>query len=317
MWMSASAAARITEVPSGTATARPSISSATLRVSRRSGVAKSLSARDRMSASSSWGRDRQIVADESHIARRQTEILRKIFQRAQHRQRREAAERAQRTELHRVAQIAEHLEILARTASIDNVVDQLGPANRSYSARRAFAARFDRAKLHRVARHPRHVDGVVKHDDSAVAEDSAARGNRLKVQRSVEHRVGKISAQRSSDLNRANRPAAGGAVAVVFDDFAQRHAHRGFDQSRPLRVARELKRYRAARVAGTVVAEEFRAALDNDWDRREGNHVVDERRFTEETFQRGNRRLETNHPAPALDTFEHRRFLAADVRAGA
>src|SRR5277367_3535211 len=101
IWIPASAAARITEVPSGTAMVRPSISNATLRVSRRSGVAKSLSARDRMSASSSWGRDRQIVADESHIARRQTEILRKIFQRAQHRQRSQAAKRAQRTELHR------------------------------------------------------------------------------------------------------------------------------------------------------------------------------------------------------------------------
>src|ERR1017187_5206395 len=44
-WIPASAAARITEVPAGTATARPSISNATVVVARRSGVAKSLSAR--------------------------------------------------------------------------------------------------------------------------------------------------------------------------------------------------------------------------------------------------------------------------------
>src|SRR5580693_4554818 len=108
MWIPASAAARITEVPSGTDTARPSISNAMLEAFRRSGVAQSLSARDRMSARSSWGRDRQIVTYECHIPRRQTEILRKIFQRTQHRQRSQTAERAQRTELHRIAKIAEH-----------------------------------------------------------------------------------------------------------------------------------------------------------------------------------------------------------------
>src|SRR5271166_2926450 len=79
MWMPASAAARITEVPSGTATARPSISNATVGAPERSGVAKSLSLRDRMAVAGSCGGDSQIAADEINVAQGQTEILGKIF----------------------------------------------------------------------------------------------------------------------------------------------------------------------------------------------------------------------------------------------
>jgi len=43
MWIPASAAARITDVPSGTATGRPSISSVTIVADCRRGVEKSLS----------------------------------------------------------------------------------------------------------------------------------------------------------------------------------------------------------------------------------------------------------------------------------
>src|SRR5260370_7388398 len=86
-WIPASAAARITDVPSGTATPRPSISSATVLAPGRSGVAKSLSIRDRMVAASSCYRDRQVVADEFNVALGKTEIFTQILYPPQHNQR--------------------------------------------------------------------------------------------------------------------------------------------------------------------------------------------------------------------------------------
>src|SRR5208282_6938126 len=82
-------------------------------------------------------------------------------------------------------------------------------------------------------------------------------------------------------------------------------------------VAGELKRHSAARAAGAQGAEKFRAALDDDRNSRERDYVVNHRRLAKQSFERGKRRLEADHPAAAFDAFEHRGFLAADVGAGA
>ena len=59
------------------------------------------------------------------------------------------------------------------------------------------------------------------------------------------------------------------------------------------------------------------AAVQNDRNGGQGDHVVDDRGLAEEALQRRQRRLEAHLAAFALQGFEERGFLAADVGAGA
>ena len=83
----------------------------------------------------------------------------------------------------------------------------LDAAGRADPAGRALAAGFDGAELHRKARLLGHVDGVVEHDDAAMADQAVARGKRLIVERRIEQRAREIGAERTADLHRAHRSA--------------------------------------------------------------------------------------------------------------
>ena len=50
-----------------------------------------------------------------------------------------------------------------------------------------------------------HVDGVVEHDDAAMADQAVARRKGLVVERRVEQRAREIGAERAADLHRADR----------------------------------------------------------------------------------------------------------------
>src|ERR1700730_8147098 len=110
---SANAAARITDVPSGTVTARPSTSRAISFAESRAGVPRSLSLIDNTASLPSRNKNHSLVySNTSLVYRWKTKILRKIFQRAEDRQWRQAAERAQRAGRHGVAEVAQQFNII-------------------------------------------------------------------------------------------------------------------------------------------------------------------------------------------------------------
>src|SRR3954469_8496829 len=55
------------------------------------------------------------------------------------------------------------------------------------------------------------------------------------------------------------------------------------------------------------------ALVQDDGYARERNDVVDDGRFPEQSLDRRKRRLRSDDSALALQAFQHRRFLAADV----
>src|SRR5690606_2201771 len=123
-----SAAARITEVPSGTLTGRPSMVSITMFSDTRAGVPRSRSRLMTVSsiAVSLWsGRVRGRGGG-------QPEVFRKVVQRGQHRVGRHAAQRAKRSAQHGVAQVAQqvYLLLVAGAARRDPVqrFDEIGRA---------------------------------------------------------------------------------------------------------------------------------------------------------------------------------------------
>ena len=174
-----------------------------------------------------------------------------------------------------------------------------------------------RAEFHGEPRLLRHVDGVVEHDDAAMADQAVARGESFVVERRVEQGAWEIGPERSADLNRAHRPSARGAAADVVDQFAQRDAEGGFEQAAMPDVAGELDRHGSARAAHAEVAVMRGALRQHHRHRRQRQHVVDDGRPAEQADMRRQRRFCPHDPALAFEAFEQRGLFAADIGAGA
>ena len=190
-------------------------------------------------------------------------------------------------------------------------------AGRTDPAGRALAAGFDGAELHREARLPSHVDAVVEHHDAAMADQPVAGGEGLIVERRIEQRAREVGAERSADLHRAHRAPGKRAAADVVDEFAERDAERGLEQAAISDIARELDRHGAARASHAELGIGLGAAVEDEGDRRERQHVVDHGRLAEQALVRRQRRLGADDAAAAFQAFQQRGLLAADIGAGA
>ena len=103
IWVPASIAARMIEVPSGTVTLWPSMVSVTMVSDLERGVPKSVSCDQRHG-------DRPLFRG-LQARRRRAEIFPEMVQRAHHRVGRETAQRAQRAEFHGVAEVFDHGDV--------------------------------------------------------------------------------------------------------------------------------------------------------------------------------------------------------------
>jgi hypothetical protein len=133
----------------------------------------------------------------------------------------------------------------------------------------------------------------------------------------IELRRRNIGAERTADLHRADGTPGGRAAAVLIQQFSQADAESALDETAALDVASELYRYRPARAADAEIAIVRRAALKNDRHARERDHIVDDRRTSEQTFDGGQWRADAHFAAAALQALEHRSLFAADVSARA
>ena len=80
-----------------------------------------------------------------------------------------------------------------------------------------------------------------KHDDTAVPKHAALRRKRFVVKRDVQHRLGKIGAQRPANLDGPYRAAGRGAAAPVFDQLAKCPAEFDLNETAAFDVAGELE----------------------------------------------------------------------------
>src|SRR5580698_3496238 len=197
IWVPASIAARMIEVPSGTVTLWPSMVSVTMVSDLERGVPKSVS----------WISDMAISLFRSLKALgSRAEIFPEVFERARYGVGREAAECAERAEFHGVAEVFDDGEVLLDAFAGADLVDGLDATGRSDPAGRALAAGFDGAEFHRKARLLQHVDGVVEHHDAGMADQAVARREGFIIERRVEQRAWEIGSKRAADLHRADGP---------------------------------------------------------------------------------------------------------------
>src|SRR4051794_15039006 len=308
IWWPASIAARMIEVPSGTVTWLPSMVSVTIVSDFERGVPKSISSIRDIVVLLFRGLKR---------GRGRDEILPEVLQCAEHGVGREAAERAERAEFHGVAEVFDECEVFAHALALDDLLDGLDAAGRADPARRALAAGFDGAEFHGETRLLAHVDAVVEHDDTAVADQAVARGEGLVVERRVEQRAREVGAQGASDLYRADRAARERAAAVVVDELAERHAEGRLEQPAVADVAGELDRHRTARATHAEIGIGLGAFGQDEGDGGERQHVVDDGRLAEQAVMRGQWRLCAHEATTAFEAFQQRGLFAANVSAGA
>ncbi len=191
------------------------------------------------------------------------------------------------------------------------------PRVRADPARRALAAALDGAKLEGEASLPRHVDSIVEDHDATVTDEAILCGEGFVVEWRIEERTGKIGPKRAADLHGADLTARRRASPDVVDELAEGDAEGRFVEAAVLDVAGELDRHRAARATHAVVGIGLRTLGKNERHRREREHVVDHGRAAEQALVGGERRLGANDAALALEAFEQRGLLAADIGAGA
>jgi hypothetical protein len=185
----ASAAARISEVPAGTVTAWPSMSSVTVSPAPTFGVPKSISPCAFMRASLPSKSARS--ADNTGIG---------VMLPMAH------SEPCS----HRVAEVFAEVLISSALSAAD-AIDDLDTARRADAAGRAFSAGFNGAEFHCITRLLRHVHGIVESDDTAVAESGPDRGKCLVVEHA--YRTAIQAGKRPAARRPARHVAAGPSVS--------------------------------------------------------------------------------------------------------
>jgi len=92
-----------------------------------------------------------------------------------------------------VLQRSDHGDVLGDAFAAADLVDGLDAAGGADPARRALAAGFDGAEFHRKAGLLGHIDAVVEHHDSGMADQAITGRERFVIERGIEQRAGKYA----------------------------------------------------------------------------------------------------------------------------
>src|SRR5258705_12782900 len=240
--MPASDAARMSEVPAGTVTGMPSISSEMAWPLGRGGVPRSIMASSILGfIVMALAFQTRIISLGSRGARRlPVKIFREMLQSAHYRHGGQPPKGAKRTIPQSLTQVLNQVDILHDLLALHDLVHGFGPAHGTDPAGGAFAAGFDGAELEGEAGLLGQVHGIVEYDDAAVPDHAAFGGESLVIQRHIEQAFRPIGAQRPPDLDRANGSARIGAAAEIVDQLAQGQSERPLDQAALFDVAGKL-----------------------------------------------------------------------------
>src|SRR5206468_6795084 len=112
-------------------------------------------------------------------------------------------------------------------------------------------------------------------------------------------------------------PTAANAAAVPLDQLAERQAHRLFDVAGPFDMAGNAEQFCADIIGPADRGEPRRAAAQDVGRDRYRLDIVDGGRAAIEADIGGEWRLQPRLALLALEAFQQRSFLAADIGAGA
>ena len=186
------------------------------------------------------------------------------------------------------------------------------------AARRALAAALILEKAQQVERHRLHVVLVGEHDNRGRAGKAAVRLERAEIERDVGHRRRQDAARGAARQIALERVAVGHAAAEFVDQLARGDPGRGELDAGLAHPAghREGAQPLApvAALAGEPVRRPSRRCRAPS---RASRHCCIRVGRPKRPTCAGNGGSLPRQPALALDAFEHRRFFAADIGAGA
>ncbi len=151
--------------------------------------------------------------------------------------------------------------------SVMPVKDYFTHLPQAFTARQAFAAGLALEEGGVIAGHVHHA-GLIVHDNHAAGTHHRAGFCQfVEVHRQVEQAFRNNAAGRTAGLYRLEFTALGNAAADIEDDFAERRAHRDFDQPGIGNVADEREYLGAFAACGTYLAVPVSAVVDNQSER--------------------------------------------------
>ena len=194
---------------------------------------------------------------------------------------------------------------------------QVGGLLGADAAWRALAAALVLEEFDEVERHCFHVVLVGKDHNSVGADEAAIFLQRAEIERDVGHGRGQDAARGAARQIALEDVAVGHATAKFVDQFARGDAGgREFD-ARILDAARHRKTAKAFALVAALRGEPVGALLDDVADPEQRLDVLFQRWPAEQADLRHIGRPMARQAALALDRFDHRRFFAADISAGA
>src|SRR5271169_288218 len=231
------------------------------------------------------------------------------------------AEGADRVALDLGGDFHQHVDLALLGAAFRHAVEHAPHPAHALAARRALAATLVLVEIGYARHRFDDVVGLV-HDDHG---GGAERG--LLVAAAVEIHQERIALIGTGGYERHRRaarndgeqivPAAAHAAGVPLDQFAQRNAHILFDIARTLDMTRNAIELGAGIVGAPDAGEPGGAAPHDVGHLRDGLDIIDGGRAAIEAHIGRERRLQPRLAFFAFETFQKRRLLAADIRAGA
>ena len=165
----------------------------------------------------------------------------KVLQGGEHGVRSRLSKAAERGDLNHLGKALEFFDIAHLALALCNAGKDLVHAGCAFTTRCAFTAGLFADEVHEELGDVDHAAVFIHDDKTAGTDDCADFLQRVKVHREVEMLFRQASAGRAADLDSFELLAVLDAAADVIDDFAERRAHRDFDQAGVDHVARESK----------------------------------------------------------------------------
>ena len=153
--------------------------------------------------------------------------------------------------------------------------------------------------------------------DRGRADEAAVFLQRAEIERDVVHRRRQDAAGRAARQIGVEGVAVGHAAAIFVDQFAHGDAGRRELHAGILDAARHRIAAQAVAAVAAMALPPVGALLDDVAHPPQRLDIVDQRRQAEQADLERIRRLVPRQAALALDAFEQRGFLAADIGAGA
>ena len=235
------------------------------------------------------------------------------------RPRRGIAERADRMPLDLLGHVEQHVDLALLRAPDDHALHDAPHPARPFAAGRALAAAFVTVEIGDARNRLHDVGRLVHDDDRCRAEARLEVSKAVEVHRRVDDLVSRHQRHRGAagDDRQEVVPSAADAAAMAVDQLAERDRHRLLEGAGALDVARDAEELGAGVVLAAEAGEPARPAPQDR--RRHGDRldVVHGRRAAVEADIGRERRLQARLALLALEALEQRRFLAADIGAGA